>query len=110
MCSVAGGELFERIVDDSYDHTEVSSVGYMHQILEGVQYMHQQNIVHLDLKPENIVCVDRTGIQIKVIDFGLASKLGEYFYSINNIFESSTVLLQCTLIRDLRVERVTVCM
>ncbi|KAA0705708.1 Myosin light chain kinase, smooth muscle [Triplophysa tibetana] len=72
---VAGGELFERIVDDSYDHTEVSSVGYMHQILEGVQYMHQQNIVHLDLKPENIVCVDRTGIQIKVIDFGLASKL-----------------------------------
>ncbi|XP_059412273.1 myosin light chain kinase, smooth muscle-like isoform X2 [Carassius carassius] len=72
---VAGGELFERIVDDSFEHTEVSSVGYMHQILEGIQYMHQQNIVHLDLKPENIVCVDRTGIQIKIIDFGLASKL-----------------------------------
>lgn len=76
MCSVAGGELFERIVDDSFEHTEVSSVGYMRQILEGIQYMHQQNIVHLDLKPENIVCVDRTGIQIKIIDFGLASKLG----------------------------------
>lgn len=72
---VAGGELFERIVDDSFEHTEVSSVGYMRQILEGIQYMHQQNIVHLDLKPENIVCVDRTGIQIKIIDFGLASKL-----------------------------------
>ncbi|KAI2666286.1 Myosin light chain kinase, smooth muscle [Labeo rohita] len=52
---VAGGELFERIVDDSYEHTEVSSVGYMRQILEGIQYMHQKNIVHLDLKPENIV-------------------------------------------------------
>ncbi len=75
-CSVAGGELFERIVDESFEHTEVSSVGYMRQILEGIQYMHQQNIVHLDLKPENIVCVDRTGIQIKIIDFGLASKLG----------------------------------
>lgn len=72
---VAGGELFERIVDESFEHTEVSSVGYMRQILEGIQYMHQQNIVHLDLKPENIVCVDRTGIQIKIIDFGLASKL-----------------------------------
>uniref|UniRef100_A0A671QIF6 Myosin light chain kinase, smooth muscle-like n=1 Tax=Sinocyclocheilus anshuiensis TaxID=1608454 RepID=A0A671QIF6_9TELE len=72
---VAGGELFERIVDDSFEHTEVSSVGYMRQILEGIQYMHQQNIVHLDLKPENIVCVDRTGIQVKIIDFGLASKL-----------------------------------
>lgn len=75
-CSVAGGELFERIVDDSYEHTEVSSVGYMRQILEGIQYMHQKNIVHLDLKPENIVCMDRTGIRIKIIDFGLASKLG----------------------------------
>lgn len=79
LCSVAGGELFERIVDDSFEHTEVSSVGYMRQILEGVQYMHEQSIIHLDLKPENIVCVDRTGIQIKIIDFGLASKLGTYF-------------------------------
>lgn len=72
---VAGGELFERIVDDSFEHTEVSSVGYMRQILEGIKYMHQQNILHLDLKPENIVCVDRTGSQIKIIDFGLACKL-----------------------------------
>lgn len=75
--SVAGGELFERIVDDSFEHTEITCVGYMQQILEGIQYMHQQNIVHLDLKPENIVCVDRTGIQIKIIDFGLAGKLGK---------------------------------
>lgn len=77
VCSIAGGELFERIVDDNFVHTEQSSVGYMHQILHGVQYMHQQNIVHLDLKPENIVCEDRTGFRIKIIDFGLASKLGE---------------------------------
>lgn len=49
----------------------------MHQILEGLQYIHKQNIVHLDLKPENIVCVDTTGTSIKIIDFGLANKLGE---------------------------------
>ncbi|KAI4874723.1 hypothetical protein NFI96_028342 [Prochilodus magdalenae] len=72
---IAGGELFERIVDDNFEHTEPSSVGYMRQIVQGIQYMHQQNIVHLDLKPENIVCVDRTGIQIKIIDFGLAARL-----------------------------------
>lgn len=77
VCSIAGGELFERIVDDSFVHTEPASVRYMQQIVEGIGYMHQQNIIHLDLKPENIVCVDHTGTRIKIIDFGLASKLGE---------------------------------
>ncbi|XP_045066840.1 myosin light chain kinase, smooth muscle isoform X2 [Coregonus clupeaformis] len=72
---IAGGELFERIVDDSFVHTEPASVRYMQQIVEGIGYMHQQHIVHLDLKPENIVCVDHTGTRIKIIDFGLASKL-----------------------------------
>lgn len=74
--SIAGGELFERIVDDNFEHTEPTSMHYMQQILEGIAYMHQQNIVHLDLKPENIVCVDTTGTSVKIIDFGLASRIG----------------------------------
>ncbi|XP_010770532.1 myosin light chain kinase, smooth muscle-like [Notothenia coriiceps] len=72
---IAGGELFERIVDDSFVHTELASVRYMQQILEGIAFMHQQNIVHLDMKPENIVCVDTTGTSVKIIDFGLACKI-----------------------------------
>ncbi|XP_035522793.1 myosin light chain kinase, smooth muscle-like [Morone saxatilis] len=75
---IAGGELFERIVDDNFEHTEPTSARYMQQILEAMQYVHKQNIVHLDLKPENIVCVDTTGTRIKIIDFGLASKLEEH--------------------------------
>lgn len=63
-------------MDDNFEHTEPASVHYMQQILQGVAFMHRQNIVHLDLKPENIVCVDTTGTSIKIIDFGLASKLG----------------------------------
>ncbi|KAJ7984619.1 hypothetical protein DPEC_G00356650 [Dallia pectoralis] len=72
---IGGGELFTRIVDDSFEHTEPNSARYMQQILEGMQYVHRQNIVHLDLKPENIVCLDHTGTRIKIIDFGLAAKL-----------------------------------
>nr|XP_005994699.1 PREDICTED: myosin light chain kinase, smooth muscle-like [Latimeria chalumnae] len=72
---IAGGELFERIVGDNFEHTEPTSMRYMQQILEGVQYMHQQSILHLDLKPENIMCVNKTGTRIKIIDFGLAQKL-----------------------------------
>ena len=49
----------------------------MKQISEGVQYIHKQGIVHLDLKPENIMCVNKTGTRIKLIDFGLARRLGK---------------------------------
>ncbi|XP_077046995.1 myosin light chain kinase, smooth muscle-like isoform X1 [Agelaius phoeniceus] len=73
--SVAGGELFERIVDDDFEHTEPSSAQYMQQILEGLQFMHGQAIVHLDLKPENIVCVSPGSHHVKIIDFGLARRL-----------------------------------
>ncbi|XP_048169924.1 myosin light chain kinase, smooth muscle-like isoform X2 [Corvus hawaiiensis] len=72
---VAGGELFERIVDDDFEHTEPSSAQYVRQILEGLRFMHGQAIVHLDLKPENIVCVSPDSHWIKIIDFGLARKL-----------------------------------
>lgn len=65
-------------MDDNFEHTERASVHYVQQILEGVAFMHQQNIVHLDLKPENIVCVDKTGTFVKIIDFGLASRLGRW--------------------------------
>lgn len=71
---VEGGELFERIVDENYQLTELDAIVFTRQICEGVQYLHQQYILHLDLKPENILCVNTTGNQIKIIDFGLARK------------------------------------
>jgi len=36
-----------------------------------VGYLHSQSIIHLDLKPENIICLKNS--TIKLIDFGLAS-------------------------------------
>ncbi|XP_054828903.1 myosin light chain kinase, smooth muscle-like [Eublepharis macularius] len=72
---VSGGELFERIIDEDFELTERECIKYMKQISEGVQYIHKQEIVHLDLKPENIMCVNKTGTKIKLIDFGLARRL-----------------------------------
>ncbi|XP_032652926.1 myosin light chain kinase, smooth muscle isoform X2 [Chelonoidis abingdonii] len=72
---VSGGELFERIIDEDFELTERECIKYMRQISEGVQYIHKQGIVHLDLKPENIMCVNKTGARIKLIDFGLARRL-----------------------------------
>uniref|UniRef100_A0A8D2LG54 Myosin light chain kinase, smooth muscle n=1 Tax=Varanus komodoensis TaxID=61221 RepID=A0A8D2LG54_VARKO len=72
---VSGGELFEKIIDEDFELTERECIKYMKQISEGVQYIHKQGIVHLDLKPENIMCVNKTGARIKLIDFGLARRL-----------------------------------
>ncbi|XP_032676016.1 uncharacterized protein LOC116846386 isoform X2 [Odontomachus brunneus] len=72
---ISGGELFERVVADDFTLTERDSILFMRQICEGVEYMHQNKIVHLDLKPENVMCRTRTSHQIKLIDFGLAQTL-----------------------------------
>ncbi|XP_046896999.1 myosin light chain kinase 2, skeletal/cardiac muscle isoform X2 [Hypomesus transpacificus] len=71
---VEGGELFDRIVDESTPLTEVDAMVFVKQICEGIHYMHQMFVLHLDLKPENILCVNRTSHQVKIIDFGLARR------------------------------------
>ena len=43
----------------------------MDKLCDVVGYLHKQSIVHLDLKPENIICLEDS--RIKIIDFGLAS-------------------------------------
>nr|XP_010336397.2 myosin light chain kinase family member 4 isoform X1 [Saimiri boliviensis boliviensis] len=71
---VDGGELFDRIIDENYNLTELDTILFMRQICEGIRHMHQMYILHLDLKPENILCVNRDAKQIKIIDFGLARR------------------------------------
>ncbi|XP_036396104.1 striated muscle preferentially expressed protein kinase-like isoform X2 [Megalops cyprinoides] len=53
--------------------SEIRSI--MRQLLEGVGYLHQNNIVHLDIKPENILTADATGEQVRICDFGNAVEL-----------------------------------
>ncbi|XP_015607665.1 CBL-interacting serine/threonine-protein kinase 23 isoform X2 [Cephus cinctus] len=69
---IEGGELFERVIDDDFVLTERSCAVFMRQICEGMEFIHSQNILHLDMKPENILCLTKEGNRIKIIDFGLA--------------------------------------
>ncbi|CAJ0582973.1 unnamed protein product, partial [Mesorhabditis spiculigera] len=69
---VKGGELFNRVVEDNFVLTETAAAVIICQLCEAIDYIHKQNIVHLDIKPENIMCVTESGNRIKLIDFGLA--------------------------------------
>jgi len=49
------------------------------QVAEALHYMHQQNIIHCDIKPENIFLAEpprerRRRVVVKLIDFGLSRR------------------------------------
>ncbi|KAG7193208.1 uncharacterized protein KQ657_000969 [Scheffersomyces spartinae] len=46
---------------------------FSREILKGLEYIHQQNIIHCDIKPENIMIKlnkEATVLELKIIDFG----------------------------------------
>ncbi|ELU16387.1 hypothetical protein CAPTEDRAFT_163463 [Capitella teleta] len=69
---IYGGELFDRVISEDFLLTEKACQCFIRQICEGLEYMHTCSIIHLDMKPENILCISQTGNRIKIIDFGLA--------------------------------------
>ncbi|XP_043550461.1 striated muscle preferentially expressed protein kinase-like [Chiloscyllium plagiosum] len=64
-------ELFDRLVKKP-NVLETELRLYIRQILEGLSYLHQNNILHLDIKPDNILMADTTSESIRICDFGNA--------------------------------------
>ena len=48
----------------------------MKQCLLGLRELHKYNILHRDLKPQNIMIGDKDG-DVKIIDFGLSLSVTE---------------------------------
>ncbi|XP_078474830.1 death-associated protein kinase 3 isoform X1 [Lampetra planeri] len=73
---VSGGELFDFLAEKE-SLTEEEALDFLRQILSGVDYLHGRHIAHFDLKPENIMLLDKSERRprIKIIDFGLAHKI-----------------------------------
>jgi serine/threonine protein kinase len=47
----------------------------LYQIANGLHYIHSRNLVHRDVKPDNILISITTPVQIKLSDFGLVKKI-----------------------------------
>ena len=69
-----GGELFDSIASKGA-HNEHDTRVIFKQILSGLQYMHSKEIMHRDMKPENLLLSskDDTIATVKICDFGMAT-------------------------------------
>jgi serine/threonine protein kinase len=70
-----GGTLLDRCGERPLTMREI--IGFLHQTTKGFSYIHSKNVVHRDVKPENIFML-RNGddgtdqVMFKIGDFGLA--------------------------------------
>lgn len=60
-----------------FRYSEDDVVTYVVQVLQGLDYLHTRRILHLDIKPENIIVTHMN--VIKIIDFGSAQTFNPLF-------------------------------
>lgn len=71
-----GGDLCSLIT--SQDRIkETRARRYFYQICKAVQHMHSLKLVHLDIKPDNILLKDCAGTSVVLIDFGMTEHIGK---------------------------------
>ena len=69
-----GGKALKEI--DFYQWKLIEKLQLFIQIIDILSEIHQNNIIHKDINPSNIIVNEKTGV-VKFIDFGNATKLTE---------------------------------
>ena len=67
-----GGEL-TQLINSKDEITETKIKDIFKQIYSAVKYLHNKNIIHRDLKTNNIVFLDEEKTHVAIIDFGISS-------------------------------------
>lgn len=77
ITSKGGPAVFLFFLFFRFRYSEDDVVTYIAQILQGLDYLHSRRILHLDIKPENVIVTHMN--VIKIIDFGSAQSYNPLF-------------------------------
>lgn len=69
---IPGGELKNYLLNRKSPMSEQEALKLMKILICAIEYIHSRNVVHRDLKLENILLTDKTDpYNLKIIDFGI---------------------------------------
>ncbi|MBY0551486.1 MAG: serine/threonine-protein kinase [Candidatus Obscuribacterales bacterium] len=93
-----GGTSLRKVLEQRESLPSLESLRLMQQVCDGMNAAHQSQVLHRDLKPDNIMMVsdgeaDESPYTIKIVDFGLAR-----FNSANQATKSQHLTQTGTLI------------
>ena len=75
-----GGELFDRIIEREH-YSETDARDAVKSMCEALQFCHQSNVIHLDMKPENVLYAAPDGDEncdiLKLCDFGISKSTAD---------------------------------
>jgi branched-chain amino acid transport system substrate-binding protein len=91
---IPGQNLYQQLTETNRGFTEERVRDILLQLLPVLKYIHQQNIIHRDIKPHNIIC--NPNGKLYLIDFGAvkeAVRFVEDDVSASNLLSGNTTMI-----------------
>lgn len=99
MEDCGGGNVYDKWMQNDMDLSEDEIWKLLEHITKALEFMHENNLAHLDIKPENIL-INKKG-DFKICDFGRASLIDcEERHIFNEVLEGDRRYLAMEVLQD----------
>jgi tetratricopeptide (TPR) repeat protein/tRNA A-37 threonylcarbamoyl transferase component Bud32 len=72
-----GGRALRSVLDSDGHLAPARAIPILRQVAKALGAAHDKGIIHLDVKPDNVMLLDGRREAVKVVDFGVARLLGD---------------------------------